>query len=297
MREKPIRYPARKSLPPLANKVLGFVGGLDEAAYVTMNALIQGRLGGTLAYGDANSITANAFRLDPSDVNGWDLPTKMTIGLPLVPEAGAYNMASIAAGSLDVQYDQAAQNLVPFVDRIITARIGWECNGDWYPWSPGNPYSTNATAANYIACFRRYALALRKWVPQVVIEWNVNHDKVLNEAFYPGDDVVDCVAIDAYLNSAFAADSFTPFLTAPSGLNWLESFGDRHDKLIAIGEWATNYNSAGYINGMGDWFRRHPELLYHGYWNGDPGTFNGILSTKPLASAAYVANFGSAAPT
>ena len=86
-------------------------------------------------------------------------------------------------------------------DRRAYLRLGHEMNGDWYPW--GAAAGANAPS-DYVAMWHRVhdAFDARGLGPaQLQWIWAVNSEDVGGfpaEAFFPGDDSVDWVAVDGY---------------------------------------------------------------------------------------------------
>jgi hypothetical protein len=85
------------------------------------------------------------------------------------------DMNQAASGAYDATYAQMAQAMANSVEPIVSCRIGWEMNGDWYPWSAYNGNAANATPANYIATFQRIARIVRQYNPDTLIEWCPNY--------------------------------------------------------------------------------------------------------------------------
>ena len=86
-------------------------------------------------------------------------------------------------------------------DRRVYIRFAHEMNGNWYPWSAalgGN------SPASFIAMWRRVVGifdGLGLGATHVQWVWCVNHEDVGGfsaEAYYPGDEFVDWVALDGY---------------------------------------------------------------------------------------------------
>jgi len=118
----------------------------------------------------------------------------------------------IASGSYDTYVADWGARLKRFLDgpdavpgtaddRRAYLRLGHEMNGNWYPW--GAAVGANSPA-DFIAMWRRVHAAFDAaglgpsrlgWI------WSVNHEDVGGfkaEALFPGDDVVDWVAVDGY---------------------------------------------------------------------------------------------------
>lgn len=205
-----------------------------------------------------------------------------------------WDMDDSASGVHDSDYIQAANNLVPWRDRILSIRIGWEFNVDnGYPWSQGGTGGSNQTPANYAASFARFASKIRERLPGVPIDWCPLADHPLPDDWYPGDEYVDIIGNDVYVKQAFHSNNFSQVLGWTAGLYWQEAFATQHGKLMSYPEWAIDYtNGSDFIQKMSEWMRkpRASRVLYQGYWNS-----NDVVSTKlddkPLNLAAYKAAF------
>ena len=118
-------------------------------------------------------------------------------------------------------------------------------NADWYPWD-GVRASTQGThdgPARYVEAWRRvHAIFAAAGATNVGWVWSPNHrsipDAAWNDAarYYPGDDVVDWIAIDGYdrpsMRPASFASLFGPMVEEFSGRKPLmiaETASDRHD--------------------------------------------------------------------
>ncbi len=137
----------------------------------------------------------------PSWVSTDDANRRMTLSLPLLPDSHAGDFAGVAAGTYDAYFRQCAQQLrdgVSTRDTII--RLGWEANGNTFPWAipPNDP----TQLANYKAAFRRVVQVMRGVEPSLKFEWAMNGNRDYTneplETMYPGDDVVDYVGLAVY---------------------------------------------------------------------------------------------------
>jgi len=93
-------------------------------------------------------------------------------------------------------------------------RFGHEMNGSWYPWNEWNDKNRNLrrdpgedtgfTAGDYRRAYRNVALMFRRYAPNAALVWCPNSGLLGGgrrdpfAPFYPGDDVVDWVALDFY---------------------------------------------------------------------------------------------------
>ena len=72
----------------------------------------------------------------------------------------------------------------------VVIRLGWEMNGTWFPWS------TNADG--YKRMWRRLIPQYRAVSGAFRFDWCTNGGSPNPESWYPGDDVVDVIAMDQY---------------------------------------------------------------------------------------------------
>lgn len=266
---------------------------------------------GVLAFADG-STSANAITRAQDAVTDnaghdreifWALP--LNVGSYASP---GFTLAQVAAGSLDSMFASLAAIVRDARPRNHpkVARLGWEFNGQYYPWyAVGNE-------ANYVAAFRRAVGILRSICPEIRIEWCPNWTTVVSgvtinpEPMYPGDDVVDVIGMDCYLITQFdqssgqtAAQAWSYKLTSPYGLNWLTAFAATHSKPVSLSEWGVNVdNAGGFIDGVAAWVRAN-NVVHHAYWNqnntgGNAAQFQDALSENqyPASAAAFIAQFG-----
>jgi hypothetical protein len=214
---------------------------------------------------------------------------KLMWSVPLIvkhwPDPPIATLAKAAAGKYDAYYQNAAYDIAARDPKAII-RIGWEFNGDWYPWA------ASADEQGYIGAFRDMVKVFRSVSPDFVFMWcpNIGSPNSDPALAYPGNDVVDIIGMDIYENSKW--DTGTPderwsrFLTRDGrGLDWLASFAAEHGKPIAMPEWATNYDDGSFIRHMHDWMSQH-HVLMQSYWDSD-ASFNGSFETHPANGALY----------
>lgn len=226
---------------------------------------------------------------------------KLSLGVPLVMKGGSLSAA--AAGEYDGEFSKLGAMIVANGHTDAMIRLGWEFNGDWYPWAAeGDPVS-------FKAAFRHVVGVLRS-VPgqhfQIVWNPSMAAGTLSPDALWPGDDVVNLVGLDVYNQSWRTQDSdpqvrWQGHLTTNYGLNWLASFASAHKKAIVIPEWATGTRPDGhgwgddpiFIHNMAAWMRAHP-VAYQGYWDFTASDFDGTMSAGkfPQTLAAYLAEYG-----
>lgn len=228
---------------------------------------------------------------------------KLIWSVPLIvkqwdaPDPKIANLRDASLGAYDDHY-HAVAGMINVRDPAAIIRVGWEFNGDWYPWAAAGQEQ------DYIAAFRHLVGVFRSISPNFKFAWNPNIGKAATdpELSYPGDDVVDYIASDLYESSQW--DTGTPdarwnsFLTRDGrGLDWLGTYAVRHSKPIMIPEYATNYNvGAGgnldtvFIKNMHDWMVAH-NVAIQSYWDSD-SAFQGSFESHPSNGAQYKQLYG-----
>jgi len=220
----------------------------------------------------------------PTDVAGTTITTTSYVGgtnqaytdakgaLPLLEvsfpllsiygEQPAYtDLAEAAAGAYDATYESMSKDLASFPNPLLSARIGWELNGNWYAWSNG--VGTNATYANYVGAFQHAAVMLKKHNPRVLIQWNVAWGQPDPTPYWPGaydattnPGGVDVISMDFYqanISHYNNGGAQSTWATAQSGggainLDWMVAFAAQKGVKIALSEYGAGGPSS---NGLG----------------------------------------------
>ena len=203
-----------------------------------------------------------------------------------------------ARGDYDEHARTLARNLVAAGVGSAVIRLAHEANGDWYPDSIG---STDAEFDLWRQFWRRTVLAMRS-VPgaNFRFDWCVNggYRAIPLDKYYPGDDVVDFVGIDAYDAGVPAGvDRWNAVYNRRSGIREVLEFAKAHGKPLSIPEWGVgpaNVAFAGgdnptYVNGIASVVERNPVAYQSYFYAHDWAT---QLATGPLSLAAYRAHFG-----
>jgi hypothetical protein len=210
-------------------------------------------------------------------------------------------------------------------------RIGWEFNGNWYPWSNG--VGTNATYANYVAAFKRAAAIVKQYNPQVLVQWCLNWGQPSSGSpsswegevlqYWPGvydattnPGGVDVVSMDFYQanishynndgnQSTWAmVQSDTAFTTI--NLDWMTAFAQKQGVKVALSEYAAgNETSHGDGSGPGlddgtwtaasiAWMNSlPPNLLLWADWSDDaPADDIVTKGANPAEQAAWISAWG-----
>lgn len=193
-----------------------------------------------------------------------------------------------------------------FASRGMTSktiiRLGWEMNGNWYPWGAVNQDdpTTSAAAAGYITAFQRIAPIYQ--AQGMRINWCPRWFLTNTSSWYPGDDYVDIVGMDRYDNwlSGTAAQRWT---SQKAHFDRQLAFARLHEKTVSLDEWGctglTTASGTGggdspyYINAVADYIEANSDVYeYATYFNNDDGgAANSIITRYPNALAAYTSRF------
>ena len=151
--------------------------------------------------------------------------TPLITWMPKLSDGGGVPLADIASGKWDDKIRTAAQQATSW-HRPVYIRFGHEMN---LPGSAYGPGRQGNTPAGYVAAWRHVVSVFRAMgVTNVRWVWSPNVDcdgRCPFTAFYPGDDVVDWVALDGYNFSS---------VTAMPWRSLMSVFGPSYDKITAI---------------------------------------------------------------
>ncbi|MBI0433541.1 glycosyl hydrolase [Roseomonas sp. KE0001] len=204
------------------------------------------------------------------------------------------SLAVAATGAYNDYYRQAAETILQAgpTDVPINIRVGWELNGDWFPWS------AIGHEQEYIGAFRQFVDTFRSVSDRFVFEWNVNEAwaGIDPATAYPGNDYVDIIGMDVYWNTAYWGEdpyyAWQNLLTQQFGMQWHQDFADAMGKPTAYSEWGVmTDNAAPYINAMKMWFDTH-DVVFQSRWDSDDD-YLGKMSdgTQPNSGNAYISAF------
>lgn len=228
---------------------------------------------------------------------------KLSQAVPMLMAKGQ-TLREGADGQFDQEFVKLGKLLVAKGHPDAYLRIGWEFNGGWYSWAAAKDPKA------FVSYFRRIVAAFRSVPGQKFrIVWNPaqGEQQIAPDKVYPGDDVVDIVALDFYNQSwgrpqdRDPAERWRNVLKQGYGLDWLAAFAARHKKPIALPEWGTGTRPDGhgwgddplFVRNMAAWIKAH-DVVYHAYWDYDAGDYNAEISTgrQPQSAAAFKENFG-----
>jgi len=150
------------------------------------------------------------------------------------------------SGAIQPAYElRGLQTFDEYVDRFafgasaanagddLSIRFAHEMNGGWYPWA----VNVNGNSADdYVAAFRRTRERFEAAGGPAAVTWNwcpnvmLGDQRELLRASYPGDDVVDVIAVDGYSEDG----SVSPSLLFGETIDLLRSIAP--DKPLWINE-------------------------------------------------------------
>jgi hypothetical protein len=173
-------------------------------------------------------------------------------------------------------------------------RIGWEMNGDWYPWS-----IHSHPAVLYATAFQTVAEIFKSVSSLFVINWCPAIGQMDPTACYPGDAHVDVIGCDVYMDYRYvnaakgAVELFAEMkagYTSLPGLTWYENFAHAHGKLMSLPEWGVNHDDPYfiehmYVHFMGQGGNPAP-YSFASYWDSN-SSFQGKLSALAPAASQY----------
>jgi hypothetical protein len=255
-------------------KPLSYMIGIKTNGVPTGPAKVEAWLGRPLdVAGSTITTTSYIGSGTPYTTASGDYPL-LEISFPLLSIFGESNdlddMAQAAAGAYDATYTQMAEALAAWKNPLLSARIGWEFNGNWYKWSNG--VGTNATYANFIAAFKRAAAIIKAKNPHALIQWCVAWGQPDPTPYWPGaydattnPGGVDVVSMDFYQAniSQYNDDGKTStWAMAQSGtgangagpivLDWMTTFATMNHVKVALSEYGAGApNSMGIGTGAG----------------------------------------------
>jgi len=255
---------------------------------------------------DANTMAGNGWGAFVG--NGTTFPYQwqtvsphpnMTISVPLAfggqspsQSVGTSEMAAVANGTYDSQYTQLVNYAMGAGYTNITWRLGWEFDGNWFPWSSYN----NPT--EFVAAYRHVHDLIKSIMPASKFDWcgggGISYH-VNWAAAYPGDSYVDYIGADTY---DFANDSTLAAFNRDilPGLQDQLSFAKTHSKQLSYPEWGLGTNDDTYfIQAMHDWFNSLPtsgggSLGYNDYFNSNSGGASS-LDNNPKSKALFITLF------
>jgi hypothetical protein len=212
----------------------------------------------------------------------------LAYGLPMLPSDDSGSLRTIARGEHDWVYRKVARDLQERGRGRSIVRIGWEANGDWFPWN-----TRAAQAADYVAAYRHIVGVLRSEAPELVIDFDVACGTPLRgqsdrtdtlTKLYPGDDVVDVVGCDTYdwyhtTSKDAGGWELTQRPKDAVGIADVADFARAHGKGLTIPEWGLASEDEGgaadnpyFIERMREYFDSNADILVMENYFNEPAT-------------------------
>ncbi|GLY27653.1 glycosyl hydrolase [Kineosporia sp. NBRC 101731] len=179
-----------------------------------------------------------------------DTPYRLVYAVAMLPTDGSGTLRSGANGEYDQYFQTLAQNLVASGQEDAILRVGWEFNLSDWPWASEDSESWKSYYRTIVETMRSVPGA------NFAFDWNVNNGSNAYDAadYYPGDDVVDYVGVDAYDVSGKAypypdtCDSACyvkhqkqawdeSIYGGDRGLKYWSNFAREHGKQLTLPEW------------------------------------------------------------
>jgi hypothetical protein len=178
---------------------------------------------------------------------------RLVLGVAMLPTEQRASIEDGAAGTYDKYFRTLAQGLVDAGQQDAILRVGWEMNLDSWPWATSDEQA-------WVAYYQRIVTAMRD-VPgeRFRFDWTVNNGAGMRYDavdYYPGDEYVDYVGVDAYDVSGVSGTYPFPdgcdrscrderrreawdvqIYGGDRGLRFWSGFAEQHDKLLSLPEW------------------------------------------------------------
>lgn len=180
---------------------------------------------------------------------------RLCLRLPLTPTGEPVSLVQVASGASDAAWIRIARALPTAPGRAPILSL-----------SAGSQATTPAAAA----AFRRVVTAARTANPGLVREWVAPSGVAVPSATagYPGDDVVDVVAVTL-------RDAGTPWsqvVEGPGGLNaWLD-FASTHRKRLVLHWAASARTDASWVQNVHNWVRHAGDRIAYESYDASAGS-------------------------
>ncbi len=299
---------------------LAYLVGIKTNGFPTGPATVEGWLGRPLDVAGTTINTNSYIGTGTPYTTASGAHPLLEVSFPLLSIFGENNgmtdMAQAASGAYDATYEAMAEALASWANPLLSARIGWEFNGNWYQWSNG--VGTNATYANFVAAFKRAAALIRKHNPNVLIQWCIAWGQPDPTPYWPGaydatnnPGGVDVVSMDFYqanISQFNNGGNTSTWQLAQSGvtidLDWMVSFAQSKGVKVALSEYGAGSSQASKGQGSGHglddgtwtaasiaWMNSLPEGLFlWANWSDDaPADDIATAGANPNEQAAWKA--------
>lgn len=208
--------------------VIGYGGGAHGQG-TTSQAPIPAEetwLGRQIDIRESVAVSSSGFVFGPFASSDANKLIGMGVAFEILDQNGGFpnSMTAAAAGTYDSLYNAMITSMKNMGCPIISCRIGWEMNGNWYPWSSDGP--------TYIAAFRHISAMIHAQMPGTLVEWCVNlgltGGRPTTDQFFPGKydastnpGGCDVMGMDWY---EATYGTWSNILNASYGVNWMAGF-------------------------------------------------------------------------
>lgn len=231
----------------------GFMTWRGTAAGV-ISGWINWKSGWSGMYSYASGTQPRALRAKNSNVS---------FGHGLFPSGST--LSACASGSYDDEQREVARRLAANGAGDAEIRLGWEANGDWFPWK-----AAGVSATTWKSCFTRVANAMKSAAPNLRIAWSMGKKgRVDVRTIWPDGAPITNVCLSHYDD---AQDRFgnETYLGGPWGLQAWIDFAKSKGKKFCLGEWGVGRegDNPTYIQQMHDTLERNVGSIAHeAYFN------------------------------
>jgi hypothetical protein len=296
-------FTAASQIPAYVYKGAGCTGVQALPQY---EAILGRKVDGVTDFLDDSSTWPNLVNETNWALGCWQgNVNNVDISLPMVVSQHDSNaLSEVASGQFKAYFVQVAKSLMSHGFPNAYIRVGWEFNGGWYPWT------ATASPAAWQQGFREIVSAMRSVPGQHFhFVWNpaLYEGQFWPDQAYPGDDVVDVIATDAYNQSwdagyTSSANMWNSVDNDSWGVAQVISFAKQHNKPVAFPEWGTGIRPDGHGGGDDPLFIANmaktmasANVAFQSYWDYPASDYNAQLSNGqyPAALAAFMAAFGS----
>jgi hypothetical protein len=206
----------------------------------------------------------------------------VTLAHGLFPSGG--DLKACARGEYDSQQRKVATLLRDNDAADDEIRLGWEANGDWFPWTAvGQPYA-------WKQCFTRIAKIMKEVSPSFRICWSMGKKGRIDvRTIWPTDPSPITNICLSHYDDAWDRLWDETYKGGPWGLrSWLD-FARSKNRKIAFGEWGVGRegDNAQYIQDMHDFFVEAGSDLAHEAYNNSGKYQLYPVAGLPNSSAHY----------
>ena len=224
--------------------------------------------------------------------SGSDIPalrrasSNVSLGHPLFPTGGSFT--ACANGQYDAAHREVARRLVANGVGDAEIRLGWEGNGDWFPWAAAG---VNPTV--WKSCFVHAAKAFKSVSTRFRIAWSMSKKGRMDvRTLWPTADanLITNICLSVYADPWVRWGQET-YLGGPYGLRAWLAFAKAKGKKLCIGEWAVGLFGEGpaFMQKMHDFLtyaKTTGAFAHEAYWNIGKGRLFPTTSV-PNSAARY----------